>query len=103
MSQPRDPYGANPAASLARSAQSPTIKVAVDGKHCISADPQIMHGAVCPRGTRIPVSIVLNNLAAGESTATILDACPILKAEHMPAAIGYGADRVREPCVSVPA
>ncbi len=31
----------------------------------ITVDPQIMHGAPCFRGTRIPVSVVLDNLAAG--------------------------------------
>ena len=75
----------------------------MDGKPRISADPQIMLGALCLRGTRVPVSVVLDYLAAGETTATFLIESPTLKAEHMPAAIGYGADRVREPCVSVPA
>jgi uncharacterized protein (DUF433 family) len=28
----------------------------MDGKPCITADPEIMHGAECLRGTRVPVS-----------------------------------------------
>ena len=75
----------------------------MDWKPYISADPQIMHGAVCFRGTRIPVSVVLDNLAAGETTATILHEYPTLKPEHIPAAIGYAADLSRERIVPVPA
>ncbi len=79
------------------------IEVAMDWKPYITADPEIMHGAVCFRGTRIPVSVVLDNLAAGESAATILDEYPTLKPEHIPAAIGYAAELARERIVPVPA
>jgi uncharacterized protein (DUF433 family) len=75
----------------------------MDWKPHITADPQVMHGAVCFRGTRIPVSVVLDNLAAGESAATILIEYPTLKPEHIPAAIGYAADLVRERIVPLPA
>jgi uncharacterized protein (DUF433 family) len=61
----------------------------MDWKPYITADPEIMHGTVCFRGTRIPVSVVLDNLAAGEAAATILDEYPTLKPEHISAAIGY--------------
>jgi uncharacterized protein (DUF433 family) len=74
----------------------------MDWKPYITADSEIMHGAVCFRGTRIPVSVVLDNLAAGETTATILNEYPTLKAEHIPAAIGYAADLSRERIVAVP-
>lgn len=75
----------------------------MDWKLFISADPEIMHGAVCFRGTRVPVSVVLDNLAAGETAATILDEYPSLRAEHIPAALGYAADLARERIVPVPA
>lgn len=75
----------------------------MDWKPFINADPQIMHGAVCFRGTRIPVSVVLDNLAAGETTTTILEEYPTLKPEHIPAAIGYAADLARERIFHVPA
>ena len=75
----------------------------MDWNAFITADPEIMHGAVCFRGTRIPVSVVLDNLAAGESTATILHEYPTLKAEHIPAALAYAADLARERIVPLPA
>lgn len=75
----------------------------MDWKPFISADSEIMHGAVCFRATRIPVSIVLDNLAAGETAATILDEYPSLQPEHIPAALSYAADLARERIVPVPA
>jgi uncharacterized protein (DUF433 family) len=75
----------------------------MDWKPFISVDPEIMHGAVCLRGTRIPVSVVLDNLAAGESPQTILDEYPSLRAEHIPAAIAYAAELARERILPVPA
>ncbi len=40
----------------------------------ISVDPTICHGKACIKGTRIMVSIILDNLAAGEDVGTILRA-----------------------------
>jgi hypothetical protein len=37
----------------------------MDWRDRISTDPGICHGQACIKGTRIPVSIVLDNLAAG--------------------------------------
>jgi uncharacterized protein (DUF433 family) len=75
----------------------------MDWKPHITADPMVMHGAVCFRGTRIPVSVVLDNLAAGETPEMILTQYPTLKPEHIPAAIGYAADLARERIVPLPA
>jgi uncharacterized protein (DUF433 family) len=76
----------------------------MDWKPYITANPEIMHGAVCFRSTRIPVSVVLDNLAAGETPERILDQYPSpLKPEHIPAAIGYAADLARERIVPIPA
>lgn len=75
---------------------------AMDWKPYITTDPEIMHGAVCFRGTRIPVSVVLDNLAAGETPEAILDQYPSLKPEHIPAALGYATDLARERFVPIP-
>lgn len=76
--------------------------IGMDWKTYISTDPQVMHGTVCFRGTRIPVSVVLDNLAAGETLERILDQYPSLRPEHIPAAIGYAADLARERIVPLP-
>jgi len=75
----------------------------MDWKPYITTDPDIMHGTVCFRGTRVPVSIVLDNLAEGETAETILQQYPSLKPEHIPAALGYAADLARERVVPIPA
>ncbi len=75
----------------------------MDWRPYITADPEILHGAVCFRGTRVPVSVVLDNLAAGETVDTIVDQYPTLRPEHIPAAIGYAADLARERIVPLPA
>ena len=75
----------------------------MDWKQFIGTHPHIMHGAVCFTGTRIPVSVVLDNLADGESPEDILQNYPSLRKEHIPAALAYAADVVRERIVPVPA
>lgn len=75
----------------------------MDWRAYITATPEVMHGAVCFLGTRIPVSVVLDNLAAGETPDRILDQYPSLKPEHIPAAIAYAADLARERVVPIPA
>jgi uncharacterized protein (DUF433 family) len=65
----------------------------------IKVDPQIMHGTACLRGTRVPVSVVLDNLAAGETQERILQQYPSLTAEHIAAALAYAAELARERIV----
>lgn len=72
-------------------------------KQYITTDPNVVHGAVCFRGTRIPVSVVLDNLAANETTDRILEQYPSLTPEHISAAIAYAADLARERIVPIPA
>ena len=69
----------------------------------IAADPAIMHGMVCFRGTRVPVSVVLDSLADGATPEQILHQYPSLKPEHIPAALAYAADLARERIVPMPA
>ena len=75
----------------------------MDWREHITIDPDRMHGLPCFRGTRVPVSVVLDNLAAGESTETILDQYPSLRPEHMPAALAYAAMLAHERVVPIPA
>jgi len=58
----------------------------------ISVDPEVCHGRVCITGTRIPVTVILDNLADGVSEAEILDGYPALKQEDIRAANAYASD-----------
>ena len=69
----------------------------------ITVDPQICHGQACVTGTRIPVSVVLDNLAAGIPEPEIIGSYPRLTPEAIQACIAYAADLVREEVVGLPA
>lgn len=55
-----------------------------------------MMGKPCLKGTRIPVYLILEKLAAGESVDFILLAYPQLRREQVLAAIEYAAAIARE-------
>ena len=67
----------------------------MDWQTHISIDPQVCHGRPCIKNTRIMVSVVLDNLAAGQSPREIVDLYPPLRLEDVAAALAYAADRVR--------
>jgi uncharacterized protein (DUF433 family) len=55
----------------------------------ISADPEIMHGALCFRGTRVPVDAILGNIAAGLSLPEVIEEFPTVKREDAEALIRF--------------
>jgi uncharacterized protein (DUF433 family) len=59
-------------------------------------DPDIVGGQAHVRGTRIPVSVVLDCLAAGMSEDAIVSRYPSLTPEAIRAAAAYGAALARE-------
>ncbi len=68
----------------------------MDWKDRISVDPNICHGKACIKGTRIMVSVVLDNLGAGKTADRILAGYPTLKQEDIEAAQQYAAHFQRE-------
>ena len=69
----------------------------------ITADPMVCHGEPCIRGTRIPVSVILDNLAAGLTAEEIARSYPSLTIIDVQASIAYAADLARERIVLLPA
>lgn len=67
----------------------------------IVSDPQILHGKVRVQGTRIPVSLVLDNLAAGLSHQEILASYPSLTEDDIRACLAYAAELASERVVDV--
>lgn len=55
----------------------------------ISIDPEIMCGKPCIKGTRIPIYIILNLMAAGYSIEQVLITYPKLTKQDVLAAISY--------------
>lgn len=72
-----------------------------DWRSRIAVDPVVCHGRACVAGTRIPVSVVLDNLAAGEPEAATLRSYPTLKPEDLRAALAYAAELARERVVTL--
>ena len=68
----------------------------------ITVDPNVCHGKACIRGTRVMVSVVLDNLAAGQSVDDILKSYPSLSEAGVQAAIAYAAELARERVVALP-
>ena len=58
----------------------------------ISVDPKVCHGKACITGTRVMVSVVLDNLAAGESAEAIIKSYRIT-AGDVQAATQYAAEK----------
>ena len=75
----------------------------MDWHDYITVDPLICHGKACIRGTRVMVSVVLDNLAAGLDPQEILRSYPSLTREAIQAAISYAADLARERVLALPA
>ena len=62
----------------------------------ISVDPNVCFGRPCIRGTRIWVSLIVDNLAEGVSEEELLKAYPQITREDIRAALGYAAEMTRE-------
>lgn len=62
----------------------------------LHTDPNICGGQVCVKGTRIPVSLILDMLAGGDTMEVILEGYPTLTREDIAAALAYGAWLARE-------
>ena len=59
------------------------------------------HGQACIKGTRIPVAVVLDNLAAGLSAEEIVASYPPLRVDDVRAATAYAAELARERFVEI--
>lgn len=68
----------------------------LDWKLFISSDPEIHHGQACIKGTRVPVSVVLDCLAAGMTEEEIIAQYPSLTEDGIRGAMSYGAALARE-------
>ena len=69
----------------------------------ITVDPTICHGNACIKGTRVMVSVVMDNLAAGFTVDEIIRSYPSLRRETVQSAIAYAAELTRERIVAMSA
>ncbi len=65
----------------------------------IEIRPDVMRGKPCIRGTRIPVYLLLQKMAAEETHAAILGAYPQLKQADLTACLDYASQLAAEETV----
>ena len=68
----------------------------------ISVDPEICHGRACIKGTRVMVSVILDNLADGLTSEEIMGSYPSVSRQAIQAALAYGAELAHERVVDLP-
>ena len=68
----------------------------------ITQNPEIMGGKACIRGTRIMISVILDNLAAGVAREELLQSYPSLQELDIHAALAYAAELAREGTAELP-
>lgn len=68
----------------------------------INIDPNVCHGKPCIKGTRIWVSLIVDNLADGATEDEIQKAYPALTKDDIKAALAYAAEMARERYVDIP-
>ncbi len=73
----------------------------MDWRERISVDPNVCHGSACIKGTRVMVSVIVDNIAANESHDAIAHAYHVTT-DDVHAALLYAADLVRERIVPLP-
>ncbi len=69
----------------------------------VVSDPHFCHGKATIKGTRIMVSVILDNLAAGVSEGDLLRNYPGLKKQDIQAALEYAAVLAKETIIPLPA
>ena len=68
----------------------------IDWRQCphVERDPEIMSGAWCFEGTRLPVSTLFINLASGLTIPEILEQFPNARTDHIKAVLEWQARRL---------
>ncbi len=67
-----------------------------DWRQLFESDPNICHGQVCAKGTRVFITNILDSMAEGATNDEILKAYPSLRPEHIDGAMAYAAELARE-------
>ena len=67
----------------------------------ITFDPQIMGGRACIRGMRIPVSVIVGQVAHGATNQEILEGYPELESADIEQALQYAAWLTQDQIVAV--
>jgi uncharacterized protein (DUF433 family) len=70
-------------------------QIIMDWKERIESKPEVMYGKPVIKGTRVPVDLLLDKMAAGETVEDLLGAYPKITLEHICACRAYASDSVK--------
>ena len=73
----------------------------MDWRDYITVHPEICHGKACIAGTRVLVSVILDNLASGADADEIVNSYPSVSREAIRATIQYAAELANERVVAL--
>jgi uncharacterized protein (DUF433 family) len=73
--------------------------IVMNWREHITVDPNVCHGKACVKGTRVLVSVILDNLAAGSRPEELIKSYPSVKVEDVRAVMAYAAEVARERVV----
>ena len=71
----------------------------MDWHEHISVDPAVCHGQACIAGTRVMVTVILDNLAAGFTVEEIIESYPSVTPQAVKAVLLYAAELAKERLV----
>ncbi len=67
----------------------------------ISVNPEVCFGKPCIKGTRVWISLIVDNLASGTTEQELLENYPQLSHEDVMAALAFAAEMTRERYVEL--
>ena len=76
-------------------------ELTMDWHEYISVDPNICHGQACIAGTRVMVSVILDNFAAGLNVEEIAESYPSVSTDAVRATLHYAAELAKQRVVPV--
>lgn len=68
----------------------------INWREHLNSNPKVCGGQLCAKGTRVPVTVILDNLAEGLGRDEIVRSYPTLQPVHIDAALAYAAELARE-------
>ena len=68
----------------------------MDWREYITVDPNVCHGQACIAGTRVTVSVILDNLAVGLTAEEVAESYPSVSVDAVTASLHYATELARE-------
>ncbi|MCG3166357.1 MAG: hypothetical protein POELPBGB_02135 [Bacteroidia bacterium] len=72
---------------------------AINWKDYIASDPAILYGKPVIKNTRIPVDLILEKLAAGNTTADLLEAYPNITEQAITACLLFASESIKSEII----